>query len=485
MKVKSLKKNAVLNMIKQGCSIVFPFVTFPYISRTLGDTGFGKYNFSFSIVTYFSYIAALGISTYAVREGAKIRDNKKKINQFCSEIYSINIISMIIAYILLMAFLVSNKKVNNYFVYIVILSIAILIDTIGTDWVNSIFEDFTYITIRYIIFQIIALILLFVLVHDKQDVVVYCWISLLAGHGGNLVNLFYIRKRVRIEFIFHMNLKKHIMPLLILFVNSLAVIIYVNADITMLGFYYNDSIVGIYSFASRIYNILKNLINAIVIVSLPRIAYVNLNQKNKIKNYMTKIFSGITYIMLPMVTGMFCMSKQIIRLVGGKGYLNGNESLRVLSVAILFAIYASIFSNCVLIVNKQEKKCLIATIISAIVNIILNLILLPKYGIIAAAMTTLIAEFFNFAIQFGFSQKYYKSNLKNLKEQMACIVGSLYIIVVCSIVNHITYSMLGVIIAILISGIGYLLITIIMKNSIAKNACSIIINKLGLYVQKE
>ena len=143
MKVKSLKKNAVLNMIKQGCSIVFPFVTFPYISRTLGDTGFGKYNFSFSIVTYFSYIAALGISTYAVREGAKIRDNKKKINQFCSEIYSINIISMIIAYILLMAFLVSNKKVNNYFVYIVILSIAILIDTIGTDWVNSIFEDFT------------------------------------------------------------------------------------------------------------------------------------------------------------------------------------------------------------------------------------------------------------------------------------------------------------------------------------------------------
>lgn len=480
MKTKSLKTNAILNTIKQSCSILFPFITFPYVSRTLGEAGFGKYNFSFSIVTYFSYIAALGISTYAIREGAKIRDNIKKIEKFCSEVFSINIISAIVAYGLLALFLLLNRKTDTYLTYIIILSIAIFIDTIGTDWVNTIFEDFTYITIRYIIFQVIALILLFVFVHDEKDVAAYCWITLLAAHGGNLINLFYIRKRIQIHFTFRMNVKKHIIPLLILFINALAIVIYVNADITMLGFYYNDSVVGIYSFSSRIYNILKNLINAIVVVSLPRIAYVNLNQKSKIRSYMTQIFSGITYVMLPMIVGMFCMSKQIIMLIGGKRYIIGNSSLKILSIAILFAIYASIFSNCILIVNRQEKKCLVSTIISALVNIVLNLILLPKYGIVAAAITTLIAEFLNCMIQFIFSREYYKYNFQNLLEQSSCVIGSCFIYCVCYIVNHMTSSVISLFIAIVISAVGYFGITYIMKNPIARNGYMIIKNKLKI-----
>ena len=79
MKQKSLGVNALLNGIKQCCSIIFPLITFPYISRVLGSDGYGKYSFSYSVTNYFILLAALGIYTYAIREGAKIRDDQKAI----------------------------------------------------------------------------------------------------------------------------------------------------------------------------------------------------------------------------------------------------------------------------------------------------------------------------------------------------------------------------------------------------------------------
>ncbi|WP_318531731.1 oligosaccharide flippase family protein [Limosilactobacillus reuteri] len=78
MKKKSLAVNAILNALRNGLNILFPLITFPYVSRILNVSGLGKYNFSNSIVSYFLLIAGLGINTYAIREGAKFRDDRKK-----------------------------------------------------------------------------------------------------------------------------------------------------------------------------------------------------------------------------------------------------------------------------------------------------------------------------------------------------------------------------------------------------------------------
>ena len=79
MKRKSIAVNAFLNGLRSLLNILFPLITFPYISRKLTVEGIGIYNFSNSIVSYFLMIAALGISNYAIREGAKYRNNKDKI----------------------------------------------------------------------------------------------------------------------------------------------------------------------------------------------------------------------------------------------------------------------------------------------------------------------------------------------------------------------------------------------------------------------
>lgn len=92
-KSKSLKFNMLLNTIKNVMGIIFPLISFPYASKVLGVDNIGKYGFANSVISYFLLLADLGISTYAIREGAKIRSDKEKTNAFASEMFSINCIS--------------------------------------------------------------------------------------------------------------------------------------------------------------------------------------------------------------------------------------------------------------------------------------------------------------------------------------------------------------------------------------------------------
>ena len=112
MEQKSIKLNAILNVMKTVFSLVFPLITFPYVTRMLQVEAMGKYDFSGSIISYFTLLAALGINIYAVREGAKYRNDKEKIDQFASEIFSINVYSTIASYILLFICLIFIQKLH-------------------------------------------------------------------------------------------------------------------------------------------------------------------------------------------------------------------------------------------------------------------------------------------------------------------------------------------------------------------------------------
>ena len=468
MKTKSLQTNAILNGIKQCCSIIYPLITFPYISRVLGKSGFGIYSFSLSIATYFIMLAALGINTYAVREGAKIRDNQIEIAEFCNQLFTINIISCLFSFGVLIITLLVNKKIYDYRVYILILSLAMFIDAVGTDWINSIYEDFFYITIRSILMQVISMALMFVFVRDVNDVIQYCIISIVAAHGGNLLNLFYIRRYAKVHITRHPNFKKHLKPLLILFVNTITVTIYVTADTTMLGFYYDDATVGVYSFTSRIYAMLKNIVYAIVMVSVPRISYIlaNSNKKETRRTY-EDIFSLLTFFMLPITAGLFFTSKFIILIAGGTQYLEGNESLKILSIAIIFGILSSFYSDCVLIPRNLESRSLISTSITAIINVLLNFFFVPAFGINGAAITTLIAEFVNFICQFMFGRKYTRFHFINKRNLASSLVGTLFIALICVACTRISQSLLFFFIAVVLSVTTYALATIILKNDVA------------------
>lgn len=407
----SIKINALLNTARQGMSVIFPLVTFPYVSRILGNIEFGRYSFSASIISYFLLISTFGINIYAVREGSRIRNNRQKIEKLVSDLFTINIFTTLIAMTLLILLVLLNGKVYDYRELICIQSLSIILTAVGVDWINTIYEDYLYITIRYVVIQVIALIAIILFVDSPQDVSMYCMILTLASYGGNIVNLIYVRKYIKLKVNFQLNIKRYFSPLFILFINSLATVIYVNSDITMLGLYMSDSEVGVYSFSSKIYNMIKYLINAALMVTVPRLAYILAKDNVNYKKSLARVTNVMIMLIFPCTTMIFLLSKSIIIVVGGNEYLEGVYTLQILSVSLIFALLASITSNCILILNRKEKRCLVGTTTSAICNVALNVLLIPIIGIEAAAITTVLAEFINMNIQIFFVRKDLKMKL--------------------------------------------------------------------------
>ena len=178
-----MKKNAFLTTIRTVLSMIIPLITFPYIARVLSVDEIGQFNFSNSVVSYFLLVAGLGISTYAIREGAKIRDCQEKINKFSSEMYFINFISTIVSYIAMAISLIVVPKFTGYRTLILILSVSIFLNCFGRQWIFNIYEDFTTITVLQIVFQIISIIFLFLFVRSEGDVNIYAFVCLFSSSG--------------------------------------------------------------------------------------------------------------------------------------------------------------------------------------------------------------------------------------------------------------------------------------------------------------
>ena len=268
---KSIKVNALLNMIKQIMQVIFPLITVPYIARVLGSENYGKINTGSALISYISLIAGLGILSYAIREGALVRGDRVKLNSFSCQVFSINLLSTIFAYIVLIVIILFIPHYQNYRLLLIIQGVSVVFTTLGADWVNSIEEDYLYLTIRYIVLHIVALILMFLFVKKPEDYYLYAAITLITTAGANLMNIFYIQKYIRLRFTLNIDWKKHLPPILVLFSNSVAMTIYVSSDITMIEIYKGDSEVGIYGVATKIYTIVKQVLNAILVVSIPRL----------------------------------------------------------------------------------------------------------------------------------------------------------------------------------------------------------------------
>lgn len=435
MKTKSLGANAILNGIKSMMSVLFPVITFPYVSRVLQVDNLGKYNFAQSVVSYFLLISALGISTYAIREGAKYRDNYEKINTFACEIFTINIASAIFAYILLAAAMILSSKLREYSLLILIFSIQIFFTTIGVEWIYSIFEDYAYITKRSIWVHIVSLVLLFTFVKKQDDYYLYALITVMASSGANIFNFIHSKKYSKIKLTKQCNYKLHIRSILIIFATSIAKTIYVNSDITILGFLTNDYCVGIYSVSAKIYRIVKTFLSAVVVVSVPRLSnYLSNNNIDRFNKTFQKIFNSLITFVVPAIVGLFMLSNEIILIIAEQSYIRASSSLRILSFSLFVCLFGWLYNSCVLIPYKRENRVLIATIVSAVLNVVLNIILIPVWKEDAAAFTTFISEACSMIICTYYSRDIVRLN-RCTKGIVNSIIGCMGIIAACMIMR--------------------------------------------------
>ena len=466
MTSQNVKKNTVYSIIKSCAAVIFPLITFPYISRVLQANNVGKVNFSNSIISYFSLIASLGVTTYAIRECAKAKSDKEKLGQVASEIISINICTTVISYILLLILMIFAKPLQGYKYLIIIQSTNILFTTLGADWLNTAMEDFRYITIRTVAFQVIAIVLMFSMVRKPSDYMIYAVIMVIATSGGNIANIFYRKRYCKTQFTFNMNVKKHMPPILKLFAMLLSQQIFCNSDTTMLGLMHGDYEVGLYGTAVKVYNVVNSLMASITWVVMPKLSCAfGEEDYNSVNNTLEYALNFIITLGVPCVIAMNLLASDIILIVGGNGYLEATMALRILAVTLAISLIWGFFMNIILLPSGKDGVCLRACIAGAVFNVIVNAILIPRFSIEGAAIATACSQLIGLIFCIPYIDKRVKVNFKRIIKPP--IFGSIVLIIVLIVIRKIINVMwLRFIFSAGLGSLVYMLVQLLLKNEL-------------------
>ncbi|MFN3444229.1 MAG: oligosaccharide flippase family protein [Bacteroidia bacterium] len=212
----SVKRNFLFNILLVVSNIVFPVLVFPYIARILGPQGLGNAHFALQFSKYFVTTASLGIPIYGMREVAKVKNKKAKLNKLVSELLLLNIITAFISTLVYIVVLYSSGTLQQNSDLFAIAALQVLLGFLAIDWLFAGLEDFKIITIRSLVIRVITVVFLLLFVKTEGDVFPYLLISILSILSGHLWNLFYAFTKVTFSFS-NLNLSHHLKPIFIIF----------------------------------------------------------------------------------------------------------------------------------------------------------------------------------------------------------------------------------------------------------------------------
>lgn len=400
MKTHSVKFNFIMNFILTASSILFPLITAPYILRVLGPAGNGRVDSAAAILTYFTMFASLGVPTYGIRACAKVRDDRELLSKTVQELMIINAISTLCIYLvfLWMVFFVPQFAEDR--TLLMINSISMVLNVIGVTWFYSAIEQYAYITTCSIVFKLISIVLMFLTVKNPDDYVKYGSVTVFAASASYLLNFLNLRKYISLRKTQMYEFKKHIKPIFIFFATSAAISVYTNLDVVMLKFMRGNTDVGYYTTAIKIKNLLISLITSLGTVLLPRLSYyIQKGEKEAFQRMVIKAFDFVMIIGISVSLYFVVMAEESILLLAGAHYGASVMPMQFLMPAVLFIGLSNITGIQVLTPKGEEIKVLYSIICGAVLDFLLNLLLIGKYGAAGAAAATLAAEFVVLAVQ--------------------------------------------------------------------------------------
>lgn len=394
VKIHSVKYNFMMNIILKISAFIFPLITLPYITRTLGAVGNGKVAFASSVIAYFAMFAQLGLPTYGIRVCAKCRDDKDKLTQTVQELLLINTVSVVIVYLALIVSVVTIPKLREESGLMLINSVTLILNMIGMEWLYQAIEQYQYITVRNLFFKVVSIVLMFAFVHNQDDYILYCAISVISAGGSNVMNLLHSRKFLAHRtYIGKYNLQQHLKPIFVFFALSVAVSIYTSMDTVMLGFMSNDKEVAYYALATKLKMILALTVSALGPVLLPRMTYcLNNGQYHEFKCYIEKSLHFVILVSIPCVIYFAVMTPEMIEFLGGSEYQSATMCMRIITLAVIPLGIGNIACSQILTPLGKEILTMYSTICGAAINFIANAILIPKMGAVGAAVATVLAE---------------------------------------------------------------------------------------------
>ena len=282
----------------------------------------------------------------------------------------------------------------------------IFFNTIGVEWLYKALEQYTYITIRSIIFKFIALIAMFALVRDTDDYVIYGGISIFAASASNVFNFIRLRKIIGKRKVTNLNFRRHFKPVFTFFIISCATTIYTNLDNVMLGFIKDDVEVGYYNAATKIKNILVSIVTSLGTVLMPRTSYyIQQGMMDEFYRLSKKAIKFVLLIASAMMIYFMIFAREGVLFLSGEAFEGAILPMIIVMPTLLFIGLTNIMGIQMLIPMGKENAVMISTFVGAIVDLILNAIFIPMMGSTGAAIGTLVAEFVVLIVQMIYLKK--------------------------------------------------------------------------------
>lgn len=465
----SLKANVVFNFLNTITGIVFPVITFPYAARILLPDGIGAVNFLQSIIAYIVLLTSLGIPMYAVREVAKYRDDIAKRNTVTIEITLLSLFLCLGGYIIVWMLGNFISQIHSQLALFYVLSLTILFTSLGVNWFFQAIEDFKFITVRAVIFRLLAAMALFLFVKSKDDLLVYAFVTVGSTVGNNIINFIHLRKYIDIGNIpwKHLRIWKHLKPSFNIFVFNLITSIYVNLNTVMLGFMQGDSAVGFYIAGNKISHIVLSVVASLGVVLLPRCSnLVENGRMDEFASVTSKSYRLVQSLSLPSTIGLILLASPIVTIFGGSEFAEASSVLVWTAPIIIFIGLSNVFGIQILYPLGKENIVIWSTIGGAIINLILNFLLIPYWSYTGAAISTFIAELAVLLIQLIWGYRYIPFKLFE-KVYANYLVASIFMaIVVFPLTQLLNNIWLSLIVSTIVGGGIYACILWIMKDSL-------------------
>ena len=479
-KKKSIAKNYIYNLAYQILVMILPLITTPYVSRVLGANNIGIYSYTLSITTFFILFGSLGIALYGQREIAYNQENKEKYSYTFWEILILRCITMLIS-ILIFYFVFAIGK-NDYNLYYKILILELVGNTIDISWFFQGLEEFKKTVIRNTIVKIISVVLIFTLVKTQNDLSLYFIIYVLSTLIGNLSLWLYLPKYLSKVKFTEFKIFRHLKPTIALFIPQIAIQVYTLLDKTMIGTIIADkSEVGYYEQAQKVVKMLLTIITSLGTVMLPRIASTFAEgNKEKVRQYMKNSFNMVFILAFPLIFGLIAVSDNFVPFFFGNGYEKVSTLMKVISPIILFIGLSNVTGTQYLLPTKRQKEYTLSVVFGAIVNFIMNSLLIPKYGAIGASIGTVIAEITVTGVQIYYTRKDFNF-MKLIKLSKNYILASIVMFVCCFIVSlAVKSNVASLLVQIIVGILSYFIVLKIMHDKFLEK----MLNKLTAKLRK-
>lgn len=406
-----------MNMILTVSTLLFPLITFPYVSRVLLVEANGKLAFAASVMNYFTMAASLGLPTYGVRVCAKVREDKDKLSKTVQELLIINVIVTAVTFAVFVASIWIVPEFAEEKPLFLIYAVGMVLTSMGAAWFYSALEQYVYITVCSVAFKLLSVIMMFLWVKSPDDYIIYGAISMIAGSGSYVLNLINLRKFVSFKKKWTYNFRQHIKPIFIFFAMSAAISVYTNLDVVMLRFMKGNEEVGYYNAGIKVKTILVTVITSLGTVLLPRLSYyVQKEEKNAFYSMVGKAVNFVVLLGVPLMLYFMIYARESILFLAGEEYLKGAViPMVILMPTVLLIGLSNITGIQVLTPQNQEKKVLYSILWGAAIDFLLNLVLIPRYSSSGAAFATLMAELVVLLVQCV----YLRDILRRITEQVS------------------------------------------------------------------